>query len=112
MALFRKPHTLTLSEASEVIGGDSIVETTDHEVTAVTVLGQLTPESSASAFERYGVETSRPHLFMFEIADVGKVAVGNRFVLGEREFVVRTPVQIWNAETRTAHATAILEELD
>lgn len=111
MPLFRKPHTLTLIEAVELVDGGGVVETTDHEATAVTVRGQVTPESAATVFERYGVEVSRPHLFMFNTADVDLVQIGNRFALGARTFVVRAGPNIWNAESRTEHATAILEEI-
>lgn len=111
MPLFRKPHTLTLIEASETIDGDSVVESTDHDLTAITVRGQVTPLSSARSFELAGVNINAPHLFMFELSDIDKVVLGNRFRLDGRVFEVSTPPERWDAEPRTAHATCQLTDL-
>jgi hypothetical protein len=111
MPLPLKPHTLTLIEASETIGGDSVVQSTDFTETAVTVKGQLTPMRVSAAFEKYGVEVKAPHEFLFEIADVAKVKLGNRLRKGGRIFVVETVPAIWDAEPRTKHAYCLMNDL-
>lgn len=110
MPLRLKPHSLTLIEASETVIGN-VVETTDHLATPIVVRGQVTPEKKSAVFERFGVEVDEPHQFMFDTSDLEFVKVGNRFQLGARLFVVELKPQIWNAESVTEHAVAILKEL-
>lgn len=111
MPLRLKPHTLTLIEASEDVGGDLVVEGVSYTLTAQTVRGQVTPLAASVAYEKYGVAVKAPHEFLFEIPDTDKVVFQSRFAMGARVFQVSSVVRVWDAEPRTSCASCMLDEL-
>ncbi len=110
MPLAYKPHTITLYVPTEVIN-----ETTKRVFGNLfdfsgAFSGQVTPEGSQSAYEKAGVEVSRPHLVMWDSAH--DVPVGSLMECQSRYFLSRASQQIWDAEPTTAHRTVMAEEID
>ena len=109
MALRKKPHTLSFTPVTETTNGSYEVQPA-AEGTAVSVDGQLTPISSQAAFERFGVELSRPHLWMCDDTDASSIKVGYKATVGSREFFVKSPPMIWDAIASISCMECILEE--
>lgn len=110
MPLRHRPHTLPVLSASENVSSGGTVVGTDREASS-SVRGQLTPADARSVVERWGVEISRPHLFLFNLADADRIGLGDWLEYGDRRFVVKA-LKVWDAEARTAHVEALLEEME
>jgi hypothetical protein len=111
MALARKTHTLTFLPASEPVNVDGMVQLPAYGG-GQEVRGQLTPLTSNAAYERTLLALSRPHLFLYEIADEAKVAVGHKATLGTRVFEVMSPPMKWDAIAANSCMECVLEERD
>lgn len=111
MALKKKPHALIFYPVSEPVDINSVVLPT-QEGDSVSITGQLTPISAQAAFERFGVDLARPHLWLCDVddANIAAVTVGSRAVYGSREFRQRTPIQRWDAIPVMSYAECLLEE--
>ena len=109
MPLKKKPHTLSFTPVSESVDSSWVAQP-PSEGTAVSVDGQLTPISSQSAFERFGVELSRPHLWMCDDTDASSIKVGYKATVGSREFFVKSPPMIWDAIASISCMECVLEE--
>jgi hypothetical protein len=108
MPLALRPHTAIVLSAEKVKAGLT-VETIDHEETQ-TILGQLTPETAERALTNFGVELKQPHMWLMNLADRGKVKVGDHLLIGDRKFRLDV-IKIWDAEPITAHVQCLCEEL-
>lgn len=109
MALATKPHTLSFFAASETLDANGMVQVPTY-AGAQTVAGQLTPMTANAAYERTLLALSRPHLFLYEIADESKVNVGNKATLGSRVFEVMSPPMKWDAIAANSCMECVLEE--
>lgn len=109
MPLRHRPHTLTVLSAAEHVQAGSVIGT-DRESSA-SVLGQLTPADARSVVERWGMEVIRPHMFLFNLSDADRIGLGDWLEYGARRFVVKA-LKVWDAETRTGHVEALLEEME
>lgn len=109
MALQLRPHTFTIAPVTIEDSGEGSAGTPTFGA-AVTLLGQITPLSQDAAFRITGVELSRPHRVMVNEADASYLTVGAKVTFGSRTFIVRTPPEIWNAESTTSYASAVIEE--
>ena len=109
MALPRKPHTLTFAPVTEPLDAENVVQP-PTEGNAVSIQGQLTPLTSQAAFDRFGVELSRPHLWMCDDTDSSSIKVGYRATYGSRKFEVKSPPMIWDAISAISCAECVLEE--
>jgi hypothetical protein len=109
MALAEKMHTLIFLPASEPVDVNGMVQRPLYGG-GQSVAGQLTPLASNAAFERTLLALARPHLFLYEIADEAKVAVGNKVVFGTRIFEVMSPPMKWDAIAAISCMECVLEE--
>jgi hypothetical protein len=90
MALLFANHTLTFRPVTEPTSAEGDVQT-PIEGADVEVTGQLSPLTSQAAFERFGVDLSRPHRWRYEIEDESSVKVGYVATYGSRKFEVKAP---------------------
>lgn len=90
MSLLFAEHTLTFTPVTEETNAESEVQI-PTEGTPVEVVGQLSVLTSQTAFDRFGIELSRPHRFRYEIEDEDSVKVGYKATYGSREFEVKLP---------------------
>lgn len=112
MALKKKPHTLTFYAVSENTNSDDVVQPPTFAEAGVEIRGQLTPMDATAAFNKYGVELERPHMWLCDDDDpgIGSTTVGSKATSGSREFYVKTPAEIWNAIPAMSFADILLEE--
>lgn len=110
MSLLLKPHTLAVYAVSQTKDANDVVQVPTYAVSPVNITGQLTPESASAVYERTLVTLVNPHMFMFDLADIGSIKKGDKCVKGTRTFEVMTRPTQWDAESSTSCAVAYLEE--
>jgi hypothetical protein len=90
MALLFAEHTLTFTVVTEETDGDGVVQIPE-EGSSEDVTGQLSSMTASAAYERFGVDLTRPHSFLYELADEDNIKVGYKAEYGDRVFEVSAP---------------------
>lgn len=79
--------------------------------TTLSFGGQITPGSAGDVFTKFGVELTKPHALLCDIAAAELMTMNDRIHYGDRRFAVRSAPMIWDAVAPT-FAEVALEELD
>lgn len=109
MALQSRPHSVSRYAVSE---GDS-AETFNTPLvnhTPTTIRGQITPMTPSMQATPAFMNFNRPHLFLCNVTET--VAEGDYISYGSRWFLVKTPPEVWNAQSIASCLAVALEELD
>lgn len=108
MPLLRRPHTASVLDAENLVhGAGAVVGAT--RTAAQTVRGQLTPISASTAFEQWGIELQRPHLWLCNESDDGKFKEGDYLEINARRYTVRG-IKRWTALNPLNCLECLLEE--
>jgi hypothetical protein len=107
MPLVYRPHSVSVLPSSGV--GVDVVTHTEWGGGS-PLYGMVYPETPVAAYEATGLEITRPHVLMVDLADAGGISAGDRIAYGARRFEVRS-VRIWDAEPTTAHAQVYMQEM-
>jgi hypothetical protein len=110
VSLRRKPHTVTVKLSERVIADNVLLG--HSEASQGTVKGQLTPSEPGTTYEQFGVDTKRPHLFFFDVADASVFEVGGEVTYGGREFSIVTAPRVFEDFGAADNASVVLEEQD
>jgi hypothetical protein len=108
-----KSHTATITQTSDAMDSDLIVVGL-HRMTPTTVSGQLTPKDQVAAFEALGVETSRPHKFLYDAEDYGKLPIGAEVTFAEEpgeQFIVVGPERLHSVMNVASHCSVWLSKV-
>lgn len=106
-----KPHTVTVYQASVTAGDDGIARTPSYS-NGQEVRCQITPLTQDKAMQMGFMELAQPHMLLADVTEESKFSTGRLVVYGARQFIVKGPPAIWNAESGTSCIQVVLEELE
>ena len=80
--------------------------------------GQLTPISASAAFEKFQVNVSRPHLFMWDDEGfasmqeaAGQFPIGSLLEYANQKYRVVSAVQVFDINNEARNNTCVVEQL-
>lgn len=86
MSLRVKPHTVEVDLPDEIIQSNLLLGYGGDPQGSVR--GQMAPGSSQTIYEKYGVETQRPWVFLCDAPEAPKFAEGGRLTWNGRTFAI------------------------
>lgn len=110
MALFIRPHTVTVFAPDFPIDSLGVV-LVEGPVGGQEVRGQVTPLSSAMAFERWGLQLARPYEFLCDPGDANRFVPNGWVWFGGRTFKIRATPMVFEGIAAADHAAVPLEEI-
>lgn len=110
MGLVLKPHSVTVFAPSKAsVGGKP--GTVAWSGVGASRMVQITPMSAEAAFQRAGVEVSRPHLLLDEPEGASSYPINAKVTLGSRTFYVVGPPEVFDGIADAAsHCSVLLKE--
>jgi hypothetical protein len=110
MGLLVKPHAVQVFAPDFPIDSLGAV-LTEGQVGSQIVRGQLTPSTSAMAFERWGLQLSRPYEFLCDPGDAALFIPNGWVVWDNARFRVRATPMVFRAIAAADHALVLLEQV-
>lgn len=107
MSLAFKPHSIAIYAITDTADSQSVAAN-PTDGAATTVYGQVTPLTAAEAFDKYGVDASRPYLVLTD-ANAATVTVGQKVVWLTRSYRVVKAAETFESIGVADHSAFVMQ---